>query len=122
MVMTCACLRTRVTLCVQIMERILYVWAIRHPASGYVQGINDLVVPFFVVFLDEYADADELNTMDVSRLSQDVLDAIEADTFWCMTKLLDSIQVQFRWAHVAVVLTGDWCRISTPLLSLVCSA
>ncbi|CAN0554325.1 unnamed protein product, partial [Ectocarpus sp. 12 AP-2014] len=24
------------------MERILYIWAIRHPASGYVQGINDL--------------------------------------------------------------------------------
>lgn len=37
----------------QIFERILYIWAIRHPASGYVQGINDLVTPFFVVFLQE---------------------------------------------------------------------
>lgn len=34
--------------------RILYVWAIRHPASGYVQGINDLVTPFFQVFLSSY--------------------------------------------------------------------
>ena len=25
-----------------------------HPASGYVQGINNLVTPFFVVFLTEY--------------------------------------------------------------------
>ena len=25
-----------------------------HPASGYVQGINDQVTPFFVVFLTEY--------------------------------------------------------------------
>ena len=25
------------------LERILYIWALRHPASGYVQGINDLV-------------------------------------------------------------------------------
>ena len=33
------------------LERVLYVWAIRHPASGYVQGINDLVVPFFHTFL-----------------------------------------------------------------------
>ncbi|KAI7298945.1 RabGAP/TBC, partial [Hortaea werneckii] len=33
------------------LERILYVWAIRHPASGYVQGINDLVTPFWQVFL-----------------------------------------------------------------------
>jgi len=32
------------------LERILYVWSIRHPASGYVQGINDLVTPFFAVF------------------------------------------------------------------------
>lgn len=38
----------------QVFERILYIWAIRHPASGYVQGINDLVTPFFVVFLSEY--------------------------------------------------------------------
>lgn len=36
------------------LERILYVWAIRHPASGYVQGINDLVCPFFQVFLGAY--------------------------------------------------------------------
>jgi len=37
-----------------VFERVLYIWAIRHPASGYVQGINDLVTPFFVVFLSEY--------------------------------------------------------------------
>ena len=56
--------------CVQEMvERVLYIWAIRsqaiiiitdiyknififrHPASGYVQGINDLVTPFLMVFL-----------------------------------------------------------------------
>ncbi|KAF7246724.1 TBC1 domain family member 22A [Varanus komodoensis] len=38
----------------KIFERILFIWAIRHPASGYVQGINDLVTPFFVVFTCEY--------------------------------------------------------------------
>lgn len=32
-------------------ERILYIWAIRHPASGYVQGMNDLVTPFYASFL-----------------------------------------------------------------------
>ncbi len=26
----------------------------RHPASGYVQGINDLVTPFLAVFLGEH--------------------------------------------------------------------
>lgn len=38
----------------QSLERVLYVWAIRHPASGYVQGINDLATPFFQVFLSAY--------------------------------------------------------------------
>jgi hypothetical protein len=36
------------------LERILYIWAIQHPESGYVQGINDLVTPFFQVFLSAY--------------------------------------------------------------------
>lgn len=37
----------------EMFERILFIWAIRHPASGYVQGINDLVTPFFIIFLQE---------------------------------------------------------------------
>ena len=37
-----------------IFQRVLYVWAVRHPASGYVQGINDFLNPFFTVFLTEY--------------------------------------------------------------------
>ena len=42
---------TDVWLVQEMVERILYIWAIRHPASGYVQGINDLVTPFLMVFL-----------------------------------------------------------------------
>jgi hypothetical protein len=34
--------------------RILYIWHIRHPLSGYVQGINDTVTPFIIVFLGDY--------------------------------------------------------------------
>lgn len=73
------------------LERILYVWAIRHPASGYVQGINDLVTPFFQVFLSSYIDGD-VETFDPGTLPKDVLDVVEADSFWCLTKLLDGIQ------------------------------
>jgi len=36
------------------MTRILFIWAIRHPASAYVQGINDLCAPLLLVFLSEY--------------------------------------------------------------------
>jgi hypothetical protein len=37
------------------LNRMLYIWAIRHPASGYVQGINDLATPFYLVSLSELA-------------------------------------------------------------------
>lgn len=30
----------------------------RHPSSGYVQGINDIVTPFIVVFLADYIKID----------------------------------------------------------------
>ena len=36
------------------LARVLYIWAMRHPASSYVQGINDLATPLFVVFLSDY--------------------------------------------------------------------
>lgn len=75
------------------LERILYVWAVRHPASGYVQGINDLVTPFWQTFLQVYIQDPEIETgMDPGQLPKSVLDAVEADSFWCLTKLLDGIQ------------------------------
>ena len=36
------------------LERLLYVFAVRHPASSYVQGMNDVATPFYVSFLTEY--------------------------------------------------------------------
>lgn len=73
------------------LERILYVWAIRHPASGYVQGINDLVTPFFQVFLSAYIESDPEN-FDPAHLPASVINAVEADSFWCLSRLLDGIQ------------------------------
>lgn len=86
------------------LERILYVWAIRHPASGYVQGINDLVTPFWQVFLGSYiTDADISSGMDPGQLPKPVLDAVEADSFWCLTKLLDGIQDNYIFAQPGIV-------------------
>jgi len=73
------------------LERILYVWAIRHPASGYVQGINDLATPFFQVFLTLYIDSDP-EFFDPALLPPNVMNAVEADSFWCLSRLLDGIQ------------------------------
>lgn len=77
------------------LQRILYLWAIRHPTSGYVQGINDLVTPFFQTFLTEYlpqAQIDDVEKLDpMTYMGQDQLKDVEADTFWCLTKLLEQI-------------------------------
>jgi len=76
-----------------VLQRILYIWAMRHPACGYVQGINDLVTPFFGVFLHphvNFKDWGDLN--DISDVSEKILAEIEADCYWCLTKFIDSIQ------------------------------
>ncbi|XP_041092051.1 TBC1 domain family member 22B-like isoform X3 [Polyodon spathula] len=85
----------------EVFERILFIWAIRHPASGYVQGINDLVTPFFVVFLSEFVEEDVEN-FDVTTLPQHVQRNIEADSFWCMSKLLDGIQDNYTFAQPGI--------------------
>jgi len=103
------------------LERILYVWAIRHPASGYVQGINDLVTPFWQVFLASYiGDSDIEKGMDPGQLPKSVLDAVEADSFWCLTKLLDGIQDNYIFAQPGIqrqvaALHDLTARIDAPL-------
>lgn len=65
------------------LERILYIWALRHPASGYVQGINDLVTPFYFVFLSGYLPSDRPSAAeDVDALPAAALDEVEADAYW----------------------------------------
>ncbi|CAK9070637.1 GTPase-activating protein gyp1 (GAP for ypt1) [Durusdinium trenchii] len=75
----------------QLLERILFIWSLRHPASGYVQGINDLATPFVVVLLASELDClpEEIN---VDAASDDTLDAVEAGAYWCLTKFLSDIQ------------------------------
>lgn len=87
----------------RMFERILFIWAIRHPASGYVQGINDLVTPFFVVFLQEHLpDTQRFETFMIDNLSKDKRDIIEADSFWCLSKFLDGIQDNYVFAQLGI--------------------
>jgi TBC1 domain family member 2 len=88
------------------------VWGIRHPATGYVQGVNDLATPFLYIFLSERLgecfclksqggvarregvcpDLDS-GCEDVPMEFEDISDAellnIEADAYHCLTRLLD---------------------------------
>lgn len=42
----------------ELLKRMLYIWHMRHPASGYVQGMCDITNPFLTVFLSEYLPLD----------------------------------------------------------------
>ena len=80
----------------KMMLRLLYVWSMRHPASSYVQGFNDLCTPFIAVFLSQYITID-YDSLDVSEsslflLGEEVLLEVEADSYWCFTKMMDRVQ------------------------------
>lgn len=83
------------------LERILYTWAIRHPASGYVQGINDLVTPFLVVFLSEYLEG-SVDNWSISDITPEKISDIEADCYWCLSKLLDGMQDHYTFAQPGI--------------------
>jgi TBC1 domain family member 2 len=84
----------------KMMIRILYVWHVRHPASGYVQGINDLLTPFLAAFFLDYIDVD-YDTFQIpsdlnKKLGPDEIAKLEADTYWCLSKILDGILDNYR--------------------------
>lgn len=79
------------------MERMLYIWSIRHPASGYVQGMNDLVTPLLIVFIS--AHCDDPPRCDVDALDPAIVANVEADTYWCLSKLLDNIQDHYTFSQ-----------------------
>ncbi|KAF8069367.1 gyp1 [Scenedesmus sp. PABB004] len=83
------------------LERMLYIWGIRHPASGYVQGMNDLVTPFLAVFLSE-ALPGPLEGWSADGLGEGVLLDVEADCYWCLSKLLEGIQDHYTYAQPGI--------------------
>lgn len=85
-----------------IFERILYLWSIRNPATGYVQGINDLVTPFFIVFLLEIQHGNSIEQIKIESISEEEIDAIEADTFWCLSKFLNYIQDNYVLCQMGI--------------------
>ncbi|KFG54725.1 TBC domain protein, partial [Toxoplasma gondii FOU] len=116
------------------MERALFLWAVKNPASGYVQGMNDLITPFLSVFLESSLVSHfasftsrcllpspvgvavpsslhgtlsfpvvlhfgcagrDPDTVSIDEIPGGILHEVEADSFWCLSKLLAHIQVRF---------------------------
>ncbi|KAH0930086.1 hypothetical protein HID58_015813 [Brassica napus] len=59
------------------LERILYTWAIRHPAS-------------------------DVDSWSMSDLSAAKVSDVEADCYWCLTKLLDGMQDHYTFAQPGI--------------------
>jgi len=84
-----------------MLTRILYIWSLRHPASGYVQGFNDLCIPFLIVyFLEKFPKKNidtilKLDNNEFKELSDDTLDELETNVYYSLTKLLDRIQTNY---------------------------
>jgi len=84
----------------RMMERILYIWSIRHPASGYVQGMNDLLTPLLLVSIQPFV-SDPLRC-DVGTMDPTILQHVEADAYWCLSKLLDNIQDHYTFSQPGI--------------------
>eukprot|EP00039_Didymoeca_costata_P031058 m.32921 g.32921 ORF g.32921 m.32921 type:complete len:442 (+) comp8467_c0_seq1:78-1403(+) len=103
----------------EIFERLLFVFHVRHPGTGYVQGMNDLAVPFFSVFISSY-NPEDIESTRMSAIPRANLAEIEADTYFCFCNLVDMIQDYFtpdrhglqRQVHALEDIMG---RINPPL-------
>jgi hypothetical protein len=102
----------------KLMLRVLFIWSMRHPASGYVQGFNDLISPFVAVFLiaalhenlttneevekfkefkniDLYAFDFSEEFMNLMGIDSVIIFEIEADIYWCFSKMMDKVQSNY---------------------------
>lgn len=80
----------------EMLINILYIWNLRHPASGYVQGINDICTPFIIVFLSEYIPnifpSIECTDTDLKTITKEIFNKIEADVYNCLCSIIDRLQ------------------------------
>lgn len=67
--------------------------------------MNDLVTPFFLVFLQEAIPVSawqDIENYDLASLKKEQRDIIEADSFWCLSKFLDGIQDNYIFAQLGI--------------------
>ncbi|CAG9578331.1 putative GTPase activating protein [Leishmania major strain Friedlin] len=97
-------------------ERILFIWSLRHPACGYVQGMNDLVVPFMGVVLG-YRFCPTHSVTELHAYTEDIFDdlwsvsavsvtqwinEVEADVYWMTSYLLNTMQDNYTSSHAGI--------------------
>ncbi len=90
-----------------LLQRLLRIWHVRHPSSGYVQGINDITAAILVVFIQELAPSLDLSQMgknyDLSFISDQEWLALEADTYWCLCAVLNQILDNYTQSQPGII-------------------
>ncbi|KAK7194251.1 GTPase activating protein [Novymonas esmeraldas] len=97
-------------------ERVLFIWSLRHPACGYVQGMNDLVVPFAGVVLG-HRFCPTCSITELHSYTEDILEElwsvsavpvtqwineVEADVYWMTSYLLNTMQDNYTSRHAGI--------------------
>lgn len=83
-------------------EHVLFIYSVRHPASGYVQGINDLITPFLIVFLRPIVNKKEIASEDIDEIDDETLKNVESDLYFCLSKLLEQIQDNYTFGQPGI--------------------
>jgi len=89
------------------LKRLCFLWSKENPNIGYFQGLPDLLSPFFCVFLSSkfgpLCDRDDEynNNVNINTPTECIkfLPAIEADTYWCLTKLMFGLQAHIPFTQ-----------------------
>ncbi|ELP93417.1 hypothetical protein EIN_058720 [Entamoeba invadens IP1] len=80
----------------KLMLRLLLVYSIKHPASGYVQGFDSMASVFLVVYLTDYTGTSS-SVSQIDSMTVDELSEIEADVYWSFSWMLQAIQNQYTF-------------------------
>eukprot|EP01057_Protomagalhaensia_wolfi_P000948 Protomagalhaensia_wolfi_Nauph_80__947@NODE_1547_length_1475_cov_42_205432_g1201_i0_p1_GENE_NODE_1547_length_1475_cov_42_205432_g1201_i0NODE_1547_length_1475_cov_42_205432_g1201_i0_p1_ORF_typecomplete_len249_score26_64RabGAPTBC/PF00566_18/2_7e39_NODE_1547_length_1475_cov_42_205432_g1201_i024770 len=84
-----------------VLTRALYIYAIKNPGSGYVQGINDILVPLFIVCL--HSDREGSAPLIESELTTELITNAEADSFFMLQTILSEIQDNYTSGQPGII-------------------
>eukprot|EP00835_Amoeboradix_gromovi_P000299 NODE_10_length_47437_cov_0.363429.p17 type:complete len:218 gc:universal NODE_10_length_47437_cov_0.363429:21535-20882(-) len=65
-------------------------------------GMNDLLTPFFSIFLSNILGIENVNDYDPAELSSDKMDELESLCYWCLTKLIERIQDHYTYTQPGI--------------------
>jgi len=85
----------------KIMERCPTIWLIQNPVCGYVQGMNDIVLPILIVLIEDVK-AEQIEKVDLGKLTPDELMDIESDLYWLFSRLVQDIQDHYTFSQPGI--------------------